>query len=395
MKQSWTRGQKIFVVALLLAILSVILWVSRSELEKNGLKENIVIKGKIIGAQGLQIYLEAPSNRGTISIAQTEIEADGTFEIPANIPGLGIYNLRLSDLNGSTLWLPLQPKDELSLEAKLNSFSIEPGIKGVAWAKTYKELMEATKEFEELQSSLQQMSQQVSQDSLTALYGKAKNKYEGFCSRAILNDLNSPLNILLSMNLLPTTGFEDWNTAHLQTLQKLSDAYTLKYANQPASQNMQAQYHQIEDAYFAFTQTTNGSMVAPDINLLDPQQKMLSLSSLKGKYVLIDFWASWCGPCKSEMPNVIALYNKYKNKGFTIYSVSLDDNASKWKEAIKTWGMSWTNHVSDLKGWDSDMPALYHFDGIPYTVLINPDGKIIGTNLRGAKLQEKLASIFN
>lgn len=394
MKQSWTRRQKIFVVALLLAILSVILWVSRSELEKNGLKENIVIKGKIIGAQGLQIYLEAPSNRGTISIAQTEIEADGSFEIPANIPGLGIYNLRLSDLNGSTLWLPLQPKDELKINTKLNTFSYNPGLEGVAWAETYKELMEATKEFENVQSSLQRISQQVSQDSVTALYNIAKNEYEGFCSGAILKDLNSPINIMLSMNLLPTTGFEDWNTAHLQTLQKLSEAYALKYANQPASQNMQAQYHQIEDAYFAFTQTTNGSMLAPEINLLNPQEKMLSLSSLKGNYVLIDFWASWCGPCKSEMPNVIALYNKYKNKGFTIFSVSLDDNAIKWKEAIKTWGMSWTNHVSDLKGWNSDMPALYHFDGIPYTVLINPDGKIIGTNLRGAKLQDKLASIF-
>jgi thiol-disulfide isomerase/thioredoxin len=157
---------------------------------------------------------------------------------------------------------------------------------------------------------------------------------------------------------------------------------------------MQAQYAQIEDAFFAYTQMTNGSMAAPEITLPDPSGQTRSLSALKGKYVLIDFWASWCGPCKSEMPNVIAAYNKYKNKGFTVFSVSLDEDKSKWQEGIKTFGMPWPYQVNEQLGWKSQLPQLYQFDGIPYTVLVNPEGNIIGTNLRGQKLQDKLAQIF-
>ena len=391
---AWSRRQILILFGVLLSILALIWWVSRSELEKNGLEENVQINGQIQGAGGLQLFLEAPSDRGTISVAQTEIEADGSFELPANIPGLGIYNLRLSDLNGSTLWLPLQPKDELIIRCKIENFGFKPGIKGVPWANAYAQLMQATQKFEDTQKALQANGRGLSQDGIQKAYTLAKNNYETFCVNTILRDLKSPLNIMLSMNLLPTTGFEDWNSAHLGVLEKLSTAYAKNYAGQPASTNMQAQYQQIEDAFFAYTQMTNGSMPAPSITLPGPDGKTRNLSNLKGKYVLIDFWASWCGPCKNEMPNVVALYNKYKRKGFAIFSVSLDEDPAKWKEAIQTWGMTWPDHVSDLKGWKSDLPQRYQFDGIPYTVLLNPEGNIIGTNLRGQKLQDKLATIF-
>ena len=394
MTATWSRRQILILVGVLLAILAVIWWVSRSELEKNGLEENVLISGQIKGAGGLQLFLEAPSDRGTISVAQTEIEADGSFELPANIPGLGIYNLRISDLNGSTLWLPLQPKDELSVRCKIENFGFQPGIKGVPWAKAYAQLMQATQKFENTQKDLQANVRGLSQDVIQEAYTLAKNNYETFCVKAILRDLKSPLNIMLSMNLLPTTGFEDWNSNHISVLEKLSMAFAKHYPGQPASTNMQAQYQQIEDAFFAYTQMTNGSMPALPISLPGPDGKTRNLSDLKGKYVLIDFWASWCGPCKIEMPNVVALYKKYKPKGFAIFSVSLDEDPAKWKEAIQTWGMTWPDHVSDLKGWKSDLPQRYQFDGIPYTVLLNPEGKIIGTNLRGQKLQDKLATIF-
>lgn len=387
--------KKIFLVSAILALGVFLFWYfQRSELEKNDLEVNVVISGHIKDAGGLQLFLEAPSDRGVISVAQTEIEPDGHFELPANIPGLGLYNLRLSDLNGSVLWLPLQAKDELHLNCTRQDFGRKPGLSGVKWAGNYQAMLEKTNQFEAFQKNLQANMAKLDQALIETQYDSARQVYENYCAQLIEKDLSSPLNILLSMNLLPTTGFENWNAKHLATLEKLAKSYQKAFVGQPASQNMMTQYQQIEDAYFNYASTINGTIAAPEIALPDPNGKTQTLSSLKGNYVLIDFWASWCGPCKSEMPNVIQLYKKYQNKNFTVFSVSLDDDPAKWKAAITSWGMPWPHHVSDLKGWNSNLPQTYQFDGIPYTVLVNPEGKVIGTNLRGAKLEKKLAEIF-
>jgi peroxiredoxin len=133
--------------------------------------------------------------------------------------------------------------------------------------------------------------------------------------------------------------------------------------------------------------------VAPEINLAQPEGSNLALSSLRGKYVLIDFWASWCGPCRKENPNNVAMYNKYKDKGFEIYGVSLDQDPLRWKKAIEADGLTW-KHVSDLKGWSSSAGQTYNIRSIPATVLIDPTGKIIAKGLRGEELEAKLAEIL-
>jgi peroxiredoxin len=141
---------------------------------------------------------------------------------------------------------------------------------------------------------------------------------------------------------------------------------------------------------------TSVGAIAPAFTQNDVNDKPVSLADFRGKYVLVDFWASWCGPCRGENPNVVKAYNQYKNKNFTILGVSLDRPGKKddWLAAIKADGLEWTQ-VSDLKFWDNDVAKLYGIKSIPQNYLLDPNGKIIAKNLRGDELNKKLASLFN
>ena len=134
---------------------------------------------------------------------------------------------------------------------------------------------------------------------------------------------------------------------------------------------------------------------APDFTLADTDGKPVKFSGLSGsgKYLLLDFWTGWCGPCRRENPNLVRVYEKYKGKGFDIFAVSLDKQKEQWLKAIADDKLTWT-HVSDLKFWDSAPAKLYGVRAIPSNVLIGPDGKIVARNLRGRELEEKLATLL-
>lgn len=140
--------------------------------------------------------------------------------------------------------------------------------------------------------------------------------------------------------------------------------------------------------------------IAPELKFKDPDGNIRDLNSLRGNIVLVDFWASWCGPCRGENPNVVAAYNKFKGskfkhaKGFKIYSVSLDNNAAAWTGAIKADGLIWPDHVSDLKGWQSAASAMYGVYSIPTNFLLDGNGVIIAKSLRGEALEQELSKLL-
>ncbi len=170
------------------------------------------------------------------------------------------------------------------------------------------------------------------------------------------------------------------------------DAAEAAYGNLDAS---------IQSSYYALKlkniidrlKTTAVGTSAPDFTAATIDSKKATLSSFRGKYVLLDFWASWCGPCREENPNVVKAYGQFKNKNFTILSFSLDDSKDAWQRAVARDSLTWTQ-VSDLKGWQSPIAAQYGIQAIPANVLIDPSGKIIGKDLRGSDLINTLTSLF-
>ncbi|MFN0204437.1 MAG: TlpA family protein disulfide reductase [Bacteroidia bacterium] len=191
-----------------------------------------------------------------------------------------------------------------------------------------------------------------------------------------------PVYPLLLLGL--ATGFKGKDD---DSFNKYAQLYLKDFAllNQPITADFNATIQKI--------QKTLIGAPALDFKLPTPDGKELGISDFKGKVVMVDFWASWCKPCRKENPNVVRMYNRFHNQGFEILSVSLDQNKEAWTNAIQMDGLNW-NHISDLAGWNCAGSKLYGVTGIPYTLLIDKDGRILAKNLRGDALEKKLEKIF-
>jgi thiol-disulfide isomerase/thioredoxin len=353
-------------------------------------KDNFSIDGKIEGAEGMNLYLEALSQQGTIEVAKTTISANGTFSMKGNVPGLGIYQLRLGESSEKMIPFTLAQNEHVKLKTTFGEFTTKPNASGVEWAAPLNAYMALYANLMIAQKKLEAQKANLTEEEMMTIFNAEKAPVDKWALEQMSKDPDNPFNIVLSTSASPTLGFDKWDPASLDVLKLVAEAFKERYKDSPMALTMENQVVQIENAYSEYLSTTSGNLMAPEIELKDPNGKLIKLSSLRGKVVLVDFWASWCRPCRGENPNVVRMYKKYKDQGFTVYSVSLDEDAVAWKKAIAQDGLIWPTHVSDLMGWSTPVIQLYKFDGIPYTVLIDREGKIIATGLRGLELEQKL-----
>ena len=316
------------------------------------LKSKSTIQGVVQGGEGLQIFLEQPSeqNKGSV-IAQCVIDQDGNFKLSPKIPDLDVYALTLKNTQNKllkTIPLTLIPGDSLGILTTIQNFDSKPIISGVDYNDALNKLL-----------LIYNIKSQVSD--------KEKfNKMNSFVQEFMKKNPKSSFNILLvNYFFMPTSD----NIAYFETV---VNKFSKEYPNSKHSLNFQRMLNSIRPEF--------------EIQKIDGTE--FKISTLKGKIVLVDFWASWCGPCRKSNPEIVKLYQKFKNKGFEIVSISLDTDENQWKNAIESDKLDWPNHLSELKGWQSSFVQQFGITQIPNTLVLDRSGIVIARGLLGQNLEE-------
>lgn len=354
------------------------------------------VSGTISNAEGATIYLERFANKRLVKTDSAVVDAAGNFSM-APLPALELDYYRLLLSSGGSMMILTDSSESVNIVSDANDLEHSAEISGSshsgklgelkkslapykATIKTGNEgLRDRTKSVEELGQIKSEVSEAKKQVKATTI--AFIKKYPGSpATLSALAELSLKTDIGFYEKVLADTK-EEFNHSFYYQVINQQTINAKKKANVAAQQPKARSTFQI-------------GQEAPNIVMNDPNGQSMALADLRGKVVLLDFWASWCGPCRRENPHVVHSYNEYNDEGFEVFSVSLDRSVDPWKKAIAQDGLLWPYHVSDLKVWQSDAAALYGVRSIPYTMLLDREGKIIGTNLRGADLTNKLKEIF-
>jgi len=353
------------------------------------LKE-VTIVGKVKSASpGGRVFMET-NGQPAIKLDSATLDKENRFMLKTRVPeGGGVYLVNVA--GGQKVVVLLEGGETLNMTADGFTTDIKTGKKGqavVTGSKNMEHYGKMMASYEDIrvknttwQTQYNEASEKKDQKKMDAIMVQSEQASKAFTDqvKAMLPDMGTSLVALFATNFLNVDN-------DFPTLDALAQRFERENPNSPQAKGFIGNIARIRGLMMGG--------VAPDIALNDTTGAAIPLSSLRGKYVLIDFWASWCGPCRMENPNVVKMYNKYKDKGFTIYSVSLDQNRDSWVRAIRNDNLTWT-HVSDLRYWQSAAAQQYGVTGIPKTFLLDKEGKIIAKDLRGPALEQKLEEILN
>ncbi len=376
-----------------------------------GEKGKTEIEGKIEGYASKKLYITSSLVNDSVT---TDKEGNFTYATTLTTPAY----VRFTNIDKSKGFiLLLDPEDEAEVTVADSSdwqkaFTVEG-------SESSKLLIELGAHYQTSLTALENIKKKFGQDIGTAqndedskrITAKASKSYDSVVAleRSFLKDyVKTNITSLASISALYQTF--DYRTGMPILLEDAGsvaifiETDSVLMSRYPTSSDVQSFHKNVEQIRAEIdkqsgksadqpSQPTTGSE-APDISMTNPDGKILSLQSLRGKYVLLDFWASWCGPCRQENPVLVEAYKKYSAKGFEIFQVSLDKTKEAWTDAIAKDGLVWKNHVSDLQFWSSAAVKLYGIQGIPANFLLDKNGVIIARNLRGPELQAKLAELM-
>jgi peroxiredoxin len=364
----------------------------------NNRDNEFVVEGKIKDAAGI-VYLEKTlmDKIQPIIVDSTAVGKDGYFKLSAENTEENLYNLRFSNMPYPFAFV-INDEKHITVNADISNHEEMYTATGSPATNSLKEFVkESNKQLSEIYAygvQLDSMRNQGYPDSLRNVVKASRTASTEKYKKYVVDFLNVSKSPALTMFALGS--YQSYTSSPDLALEPFSDAQVKEVIDRTATRfpehkgiaQLKASYSNSKPGAVASTSLVNKP--APDFTLNDVNGKPVSLSSFKGKYVLVDFWASWCGPCRAENPNVVNAYKQFKNKNFTVLGVSLDKEKSAWVKAIREDGLTWT-HVSDLSFWSSAVVPLYNIEGIPYNVLVNPEGIVIGEHLTGDQLIAKLS----